>query len=117
MRINDKMNKSLLETFWNKTNKTSNIININTTSTTHTTITSTTSKTMLQSTVRPVTIIQEGLNNELSESLNNVETLIIIIIIFMTIMVAFKIFKICKTGYKIHNEKVIKKHESTNTRV
>lgn len=63
----------------------------------------------------------EANNNILIETIekviSNIEILLMIIIILMSVIVLYKITKLCRKGYAQHNEKIIKKHETANTRV
>lgn len=113
MRKNDKMDKGFLSDLWhrqNKTNVTSSTVMSITTSTMIPTTTSTTPKALLQS---PADRIAEIL----TEGFENLQTILIVIIILMGLIVSYKLVKLCRMGYKMHNVKVIKKHESTNTRI
>lgn len=83
------------------------------------------------STVAPATKIDKELNiliktaeennNELIETIerviSNIEVLLVLIIILIGVIVLYKIIKLCRKGYNHHNEKVIKRHETSNTRV
>lgn len=119
MRQNDKMNKTLWDNLWHGGNKTT----LNHTSTTmmHTTsttaATTSTISTMLHTTTKPITVISENLSDTLSDMLQSVESLIIIIIICLSLMIAFKVIKVCKMGYAMHNDHIITRHESTVPRV
>lgn len=68
-------------------------------------------------TTKTPNIFVENNNNELSEKIDDLEVYLIIITIQLTLIVLFKLLKLCKKGYKIHNEKIIKKHTNTSERL
>lgn len=61
-------------------------------------------------TTKTPNIFVENNNNELSEKIDDLE-------VYLIIIVLFKLLKLCKKGYKIHNEKIIKKHTNTSERL
>lgn len=83
-------------------------------STTTTTMPITTKETTTQ---KPVIIIPQNDNAEILELIDNVETFLIIIVVILSMIILAKIIKMCKKGYKMHNNKVIQKHESTSARI
>lgn len=96
-----------------------------------TTITKMSQPSSTSSTIAPATRIEKELNiliksaednnNALIETIekviSNIEVLLVLIIILISVIVLYKILKLCRKGYSHHNEKVIKKHESANTRI
>lgn len=84
--------------------------NLTTTSTTSSTSTTTSAPTQE---AHNETMIFVGLN-ELIETISDIETEITIIIVILATMLFYKIIKICRKGYELHNEKIIQRHESTN---
>lgn len=92
MRKNDKMNRTFFGFFENKTTTTQQPnISIST---------STTSPMMIES-------------DEIVENIDNIEGYLFAITILIALILLFKVIKICKRGYKIHNERIIMRHNST----
>lgn len=122
MRCNSKMSEKIFN-LWQST--TTNKPAETTTSTTMSQSSST------SSTIAPTTRIETELNiliksakennNELIGTIETViseiEALLVLIVILIGVIVLYKIIKLCRKGYNHHNEKVIKRHETANTRV
>lgn len=89
-------------------------------SSTTTTTMATTSTTPVSSTTTQIPIIINETsenNDEIIEELDTIEGFLTIIVIQLMLVIIYKLFKICKRGYHIHNEKIIRMHESTNPRI
>lgn len=97
MRINDKMEKGIFSNLWN------------------TTMASTTKASTTTTTNKPQIIIEDTEN--IVDYIDNVESFLIVIIVILTIIMVFKMFKLCKKGYKMHNERIILKHQNSTDRL
>lgn len=106
MRINSKMsNKGIFEYFESSTNIT--IPAIITTTSIPTTTTTTTSKPII-----PIINIDESEN--IIDGIETINGFLLIIVIQLTIIIAYKMFKMCRRVYTFHNEKIVRIHERTN---
>ena len=98
-RINDKIFGFFENTTFN-TSKTSTMI----TSTTSTVKPSTTST--LKPTVQHISVYQD--NSEVIETINSLKIFLVIV------TVIYKIIKLCRQGYKLHNDRIIMRHQNSN---
>lgn len=81
---------------------------------------STSSSTTTTSTTTPIPIIikeSSDISDTIVEEIETVEGFLLIIVIQLTLVILYKLIKMCRKGYRMHNEKVIRIHESTNPRL
>lgn len=107
-RINNKIFGFFENTTLN-TSKTSTMIT-STTSTVKPTTTST-----LKPTVQHISVYQD--NSEVIETINSLKNFLVIVTVLIGLIVIYKIIKLCRQGYKIHNDRIINRHQNSSERL
>lgn len=77
----------------------------------------TTSTTTSTTTPIPIIYSEPIETTEIVDEIETVEGFLLVIVIQLTLMIVYKLIKLCKRGYKMHNEKIIRIHENTNPRI
>lgn len=78
---------------------------------TTTSTTTPTSTTTIQTTITEMSTFNEQLE-DITETLSEMEIIITIIAIFLSIILIYKLIKLCRNGYESHKEKIIQNHQN-----